>query len=124
MMERAALLALLRDRKTGWNLVADEVEERGSAVEVLRDTSGQAGPGQGTLFSRRATTDPKIALEQSLREIEAWTSEDVRLVTLLDNDYPSHLLTIHQRPPFLFYRGHLDAASSAKRQISGGGSGI
>lgn len=118
-MEQAALLALLRDRKTGWNLVADEVEERGSAVAVLIDPADQRRPGQGTLFGTHSNIDPESALEQARREIAAWTSKGAKLVTLLDEDYPRHLLTIHQRPPFLFYRGQLDAADARSVAVVG-----
>jgi DNA processing protein len=108
LMEQAALLALLRDRKSGWSLVADEVEERGSALEVLNSTGGQVGPGQGALFGRGSSVDAGQALDRSLQAIKDWTSQGLQLTTLLDDDYPGHLLTIHQRPPFLFYRGRLD----------------
>lgn len=120
LMEQAALLALLRAQRTGWNLVADEVEERGSALEVLRDPEAQSGPGQGALFGRATSSiDPRAALEQAVRELEAWTSRGVGLVTLLDEGYPRHLLTIHERPPFLFYRGRLDEGDARSVAVVG-----
>ncbi len=106
LTEQAALLALLRNRKSGWGAVADAVEIHGSAVAVLMG-AGQP-QGQSELFADDDSHDSELALEQCRHEIEAWTRNGLQLVTLLDPEYPSHLLTIHQRPPFLFYQGHLD----------------
>lgn len=103
MTEQAALLALLRGRRSGWSAVADSVETCGSAHEVLM----QGEPGeQAALFSEGPS--PEERLGEARAAIEQWLAEGARLVTLLDEEYPSQLLTIHQRPPFLFYRGQLD----------------
>jgi DNA processing protein len=106
LVEQAALLALLWGRKTGWSAIADEVEERGSALEVLQ--RGLREPVQEELFGPSETGDPEQLLRESRARLQAWQATGLRLVTLLDDDYPAHLLTIHQRPPFLFYRGQLD----------------
>jgi len=107
LIEQAALLALLRDRKIGWSLVADEVEACGSALEVLQ-RGGLRAPIQGELFEPDASTDSDLLLEESRAQLEEWLAADLGLVTLLDADYPAHLLTVYQRPPFLFYKGQLD----------------
>lgn len=101
--EQAALLALLRGRRRGWGAVADRVEACGSAREVLLDDEPQ---GQGELFHDGPTPDER--LEAARTAITKWQAEGIHLVTLLDDDYPGQLFTIHQRPPFLFYRGKLD----------------
>jgi DNA processing protein len=36
------------------------------------------------------------------------TAEGVRLITILDEDYPEHLKLIFNRPPFIWVRGHLE----------------
>lgn len=105
--ERAALVALLANRASGWGLVADEVEEAGSALAVLaRTADGQ----QGDLFTSDPDTDVDAALASAHAAIQQWTAVGVRLVTLLDPEYPAQLLAVHQRPPLLFYRGYLDPA--------------
>jgi DNA processing protein len=102
-MERAAMIALLRDRKSGWSEVTDRVEEAGSALAVL---SEDLLSGQGDLF---ATASPlEDELERAREDIRVWTAEGMHLVTVLDEEYPQQLRTIHQRPPFLLYRGLLD----------------
>jgi DNA processing protein len=107
LTEQAALLALLRDRKAGWSLIADEVEASASALEVLR-RGGLGTPTQGELFAPDTSMEPGLLLEESRVQLEDWLASGLCLVMLLDADYPAHLLTIHQRPPFLFYRGQLD----------------
>jgi DNA processing protein len=103
MTEQAALLALLKDRRSGWNVVADTVEMCGSAYKVLM----QGEPGeQAELFSEGPSPDERLHAARAA--IEQWLAEGTQLVTLLDDEYPSQLLTIHQRPPFLFYKGQLD----------------
>ena len=117
LTEQAALLALLRNRKSGWGAIADEVEMSGSAVTVLMDAGGLR-PGQGQLFDPDCR-DAELALAQSQRDIEGWDRQGLQLVTLLDPEYPAHLLTIHQRPPFLFYRGHLDSDDARSVAVVG-----
>lgn len=102
--EQAALLALLRDRRDGWSAVADDVEICGSAYELL--VEGRPGT-QGELFG--AERAPTERLDAALTAIDRWEAAGLSLVTLLDEDYPGQLLTIHQRPPFLFYQGTLSA---------------
>lgn len=118
LTEQAALLAMLRNRKAGWGAVADEVEMRGSALAVLMGGASQPS-GQGELFSADDCLDRELALADCRREIGAWIRQGLQLVTLLDAEYPAHLLTIHQRPPFLFYQGHLDAGDERSVAVVG-----
>lgn len=103
--EQAALLALLRERRSGWGAVADRVEGCGSAYEVLLEEEN-GNSGQAALFTADSAVTER--LDAARAEIVEWDGARIRLVTLLDDDYPGQLLTIHQRPPFLFYRGELE----------------
>jgi len=118
LIEQAALLALLRDRKAGWSAVADEVEACGSALEVLKRGRPMAS-GQGELFTIDDDTDPEVLLAESRVRLQQWLAAGLDLVTLLDDDYPAHLLTIHQRPPFLFYRGRLEDGDARSVAVVG-----
>jgi DNA processing protein len=118
LTEQAALLALLWGRKVGWSMVADEVQERGSALEALQRGSLRK-PTQGELFGADTTTDPEQLLNEARARLQEWLASGLRLVTLLDNDYPAHLLTIHQRPPFLFYTGTLDPGDAHSVAVVG-----
>jgi len=106
-MEQAALVAMLRRRRSGWASVTDAVEEAGSALLVLKNESDQTRPQQGELFT--VDTDNNRDLELAMADLRVWASEGLTFTSVLDADYPQQLLTIHQRPPFLLYRGRLDA---------------
>lgn len=98
-LERAALVALLRRGNRSWPELTDQVELLGSARAVL-DRQIDAS-GQGALFD----TAPAMDLESVATEIDGWAQQGMRLVTILDEDYPLYLRLVHQRPPFLFLRG-------------------
>lgn len=116
--EQAALLALFRDRKSKWGVVADEIESCGSALKVL-DASARGDGQQGEFFTEDRDSALKEALGRAESAIAQWADEGMNLVTILDGDYPAQLLTIHQRPPFLLYRGRLDPADAAGVAIVG-----
>ena len=98
-LERAALVALLRRGDRPWPDITDQVETVGSAREILETSLDRSG--QGALFD----TGPSVDLKGIADEIAAWEREGMRLVTILDHDYPLYLRLVHQRPPFLFLRG-------------------
>ncbi|MGW5215410.1 DNA-processing protein DprA [Streptomyces sp. NPDC004051] len=98
-LERAALVALLRRDDRSWSELTDQIESVGSAREVLESLLDVSG--QGALFD----TGPAADLDGIAAEIAGWEREGLRLVTILDEDYPLYLRLVHQRPPFLFLRG-------------------
>ncbi len=98
--ERAALVALLRRAPRGWSDVASRVEDAGSALTVLSDLGGSDQP---SLFD--AAGIPARELDRAAADVEQWEASGYRLVTILDDDYPERLITVHQRPPLLFMQG-------------------
>ena len=110
--ERAALVALLRQRGRRWSEVTDEVEAAGSARAVLL-----AGTAQGQLFDD--SDESSVALAEAERDVAAWEAEGMRLVSMLEPGYPAQLLSIHQRPPFVMYRGVLDPGDALGVAIVG-----
>lgn len=98
--EAAALLALLRARPGGasWGQLASEVAFEGSAEAVLR------GPDQDMLF---VLPLDEQAVADAGAEIARWREQGLKLVTVLDEQYPTRLLDIRETPPFLFYEGDL-----------------
>ncbi|MEX5637265.1 DNA-processing protein DprA [Parafrankia sp. FMc2] len=103
LTEHAALLTLLRGRRRQWGHVADEVEEAGSALRVLE---ADTNTDQGDLFEG-FSDGIGAALDTARETLLGWDAQGIRIVTLLDADYPAQLLTVHQRPPFLFFRGQM-----------------
>jgi DNA processing protein len=98
--DTAALVALLRRRTRPWAHYADLVEEAGSAVAILEAERREEHP---QLFASDAPPD----LDSVAKEIEAWEAEGMRLLTVLDPDYPDNLRGVHDRPPLVFIRGSL-----------------
>lgn len=110
--ERGALLALLRGSPKRWMAVAEEVEERGSALDVLSSRSGQ-----GRLFHESGLTDDSAEEADAL--IAEWEREGMRFASLLDDEYPTQLLSIHQRPPFVMWQGNHDPRDAGGVAIVG-----
>jgi len=99
--QAAALVALLRERpgRRGWPEIAAEVAYSGDAQTVwnhLTDTDA-------------LVADPRLetVLRDARSDVMAWEKADLRLVTVLDTDYPARLLDVRETPPFLFARGDL-----------------
>ncbi len=129
--ETAALIALLRRGGRSWHLLSDEIEERGSALAVLegRDEEGNGAAADLTLFRAEVEPQPDVDLDAIVAEIRDWEAEGIHVLTVLDEDYPQNLRTIHNRPPLLFVRGSLAAedersiAVIGSRQVSPHGLG-
>ncbi len=102
--ETAALVALLRIGRRFWHEVAELVEEEESALRVLeRELEGQE---EGTLFPDESAPE-RPNLDSIAEEIQGWLAEGMKIVTVLDENYPANLRTIHDLPPLLFFYGDL-----------------
>ena len=55
--------------------------------------------------------DPSAQLGEAIDvaedELRRWDADGIRVVTLLDEDYPLNLRTVHDCPPLLTFRGRL-----------------
>jgi DNA processing protein len=102
--EQAALVALLRTSERPWQQYADLVEEAGSALTLLREE-------QGLLAEDR--------LEDVQAEIGRWHARGMRLVTVLDPDYPENLRGVHDRPPLIFVAGRMQPADARSVAVVG-----
>ena len=98
--EQVALIAWLRRPGVVWSAVTERLEECGSVQAAV---AGEA-PAQGSLFE----TAQADGLDEANRDLERWERADIRLVCVLDSEYPSNLRIIHQHPPVLFTRGTAD----------------
>jgi DNA processing protein len=99
--ERAAVLALMARRPLPWNRLAGEIEEEGSALDLLLRLDEGAPERLFHVDERQVTLD---ALED---HVHIWEREGFQLITVLDAAYPVNLRMVHDRPPVLFLRGHL-----------------
>jgi DNA processing protein len=100
--ESAALVALLWTGRRSWHQYADLVDSAGSAVSTLQRELADP-QGQTSLLPE----DPEPAIARASAEIERWRADGIRLVTVLDPDYPDNLRTVHDRPPVIFVAGRL-----------------
>jgi DNA processing protein len=109
--ESAALVALLRNGRRPWQLYANLVEEAGSAIAVLERECGE----QASLFG-----DPmREQIARAAAEIEAWSAEGMRLLTVLDPGFPENLRGVHDRPPLVFAAGRLEAGDARSVAVVG-----
>jgi len=108
MREQAAVLALVRASPGEWYQTADVISEAGSAVRLL---GGEPVimPAERRQYARELVSRVSPAdVSQAQTLIERVTSQGVRLITVLDEDYPENLKLIFNRPPFIWVRGELE----------------
>lgn len=115
--EAAALIALLRRGDRLWHHYSALLELAGSALAVLRGDYEEPGDPQHRLFHDATFDEPD--LDAITAEIKDWEREGMGLVTILDDDYPANLSSIHNRPPLLFVRGQLSPADHQSIAVVG-----
>jgi DNA processing protein len=106
MTEQAAVLALAQRARGDWYLVSQLLEATGSALRVLRqDWTGFEPPELLSAVMEGSVSDEELAANEAM--ISALAAEGLRMVTVLDEGYPTNLRLVYDRPPFLFLRGEL-----------------
>jgi len=102
-MEKAALITLLRQGSRAHQTYSDLLEESGSALALLEGeqlfAADELGPAQD--------------------ELEAWEADGMKLVSVLDPDYPENLRGVYDRPPLIFVAGDLRAADARSIAVIG-----
>lgn len=110
------LLSLCRLKGISWYLIAREALRARGLGPLLDGTvterSKEADDARRVLGPLRGHLD--ALREEAAAAIEAAEQRGARLTTVLDEDYPLNLRTIYNLPPFLFYRGRLDADLDAR----------
>jgi DNA processing protein len=99
--ETAAVLALIARRDLPWSRIAGMLEEEGSALALFDD--GERPPSLDELQDR----------------VDEWRAERMRVITILDDDYPVNLRLVHDRPAALFVRGELAPADERSVAVVG-----
>lgn len=102
------MVALLRMGRRPWVEYAELTEELGSATAALEHerTTGREPHGQTSLLED-GPPSADTALAHARADIERWDALGMRLITVLDPDFPPNLRAVHNRPPILFIAGHL-----------------
>jgi DNA processing protein len=111
MREQAAVLALVRVSRGEWYQTADVISEAGSALRLL-GSEPVILPAERRQHARELASRVSPAdVSQAQALIERVTAQGVRLITVLDEDYPENLKLIFNRPPFIWVRGQLEPRS-------------
>ncbi|MGC4747194.1 DNA-processing protein DprA [Micromonospora sp. DT201] len=100
-VERAALVALLRQPDLKWADAVHDAQESGSALGVLHRVVGRAD----TLLPDNRSVDSLI--EAAVGDFAGWQAEGIAVRAFFDDDYPAQLRDIREMPPVLFARGEL-----------------
>jgi DNA processing protein len=93
---------------------AELLTSTGDPERALRSALDGAG-GQATLLP----ADPDPLISQAAADVERWTAAGIRLVSVLDPDYPVNLHGVYDRPALLFVRGELSAGDERSIAIVG-----
>jgi DNA processing protein len=96
--DRAALIALLRRTGLDARGIAERIELHGPRTELAE----QLGAGTSLL-----PEDSGPAIAAAAAELVRWEHTGLRLLTVLDDDYPGNLRLVHDRPAALFAAGDL-----------------
>lgn len=119
--DRIELLALCRVTGVTWHALAREAQRPGGMERLRRRRPFAHTPEiVRTLEAIRAGRDELPRHRREVEEMLRCAERDgIRLVTVLDEDYPPNLRTIHNLPPFLFFRGELREADARAVAVVG-----
>jgi DNA processing protein len=114
--EHIDLLALCRVKDLSWYLIAREARRPGGIERLLRgqftEATSETAKSKAAIIATRRTFDDLRSWAQA--QLESAASQGIAITTVIDEDYPLNLRTIFNPPPFLFYRGHLNAEQDAR----------
>lgn len=117
--DRAGLIAILRSGTRPWHHVAQLAESAGSALEILEGRYVDPDEDEPLVLFADQPSERVVDLDAIELEIDGWESEGMTLVTVLDEEYPVNLRSIHNRPPLLFVRGELAPADERSIAVVG-----
>jgi len=104
--EQAAVLALVAKTTGEWHRTAELIEGARRALRIVRGEWTGFEPYEIRVSDLVAAVD-EAELERYAEMIESLEARSVRLLTVLDDDYPANLRQVYNRPPFLWVRGSL-----------------
>jgi DNA processing protein len=108
--ERAAVLALTTASPRDWHRTAAVIYESGSALGLVDGRFGLMSEEQREYAEELLERVKPEYLEAARELIGRVTAQGVRLLTVLDDDYPANLQLVYNRPPFIWVRGDLTPA--------------
>jgi DNA processing protein len=115
--EHAAIVALLRTGRRPWVEYAELIEDRGTAAAVF-DEELATPPEQASLLPEEAPAAEELLI-RARADLDRWSAQGMRLVTVLEPDYPPNLRAVHDRPPMVFLAGRLTPADARTVAVVG-----
>ncbi|MFC4048327.1 DNA-processing protein DprA [Actinomadura syzygii] len=116
------LCALRVDGKLlDWNMLARACQTPDALATVMAGelTEDSRAASRGRVILRQGLRDLEDARAYVDAELAAAEKSGARLITVLDEDYPANLRLVPNLPPFLFYRGELEAADARSVAVVG-----
>jgi len=110
-VDRIDLMALCRVKGVSWDFIAREAQRPGGLERLMAGDAVEDSPdARATLDLLAAAGNDLVSHKSAVADVLASTSASgIRLTTVLDADYPVNLRVVDNLPPFLFYRGQLQA---------------
>jgi DNA processing protein len=105
--EQAAVLALTRATTAEWYRTATVVYENRSALTLLHGQIGFMAEEHRQYAEDLISRVDLTQLDKDIDLIDRMASEGIRLLTVLDEEYPENLQLIYNLPPFIWVRGTL-----------------
>lgn len=105
--EQAAVLALTRATTTEWHRTATVIYENRSALALVSGQIGFMAEGHRRYAEELASRVDPDQVSRYVKLIERMADAGLRLLTVLDEDYPANLQLVYNRPPFIWVRGSL-----------------
>lgn len=106
------LLALCKVKGVNWHLIAREAQRPGGVDRLWNaaplEASADAVKAIEALKPLNGAVEEYAAAAQA--EVNKIRRDDVRLITVVDDDFPSNLRLVPNAPPFLFVRGAMTEA--------------
>ena len=105
------------DDRCDWGVIARQVHRDRSLDRLLEGEvteRGERAHRTGWVIRTASSERWAAAYDRADAEQHAAASSGARLTTVLDDDFPLNLRLIHNLPPFVYYRGVLDAERDAR----------
>lgn len=107
LAEQAAVLALSQASPGEWHRTATVIQENRSAVDLLDGRIGLMAEPHRAYAEELVSRAAAVGIADAEFMIERMAQQGVRLLTVLDEDYPANLQLVFNRPPFIWVRGEL-----------------
>lgn len=121
MQDAVDLLAMCRVRGVSWYFLAREAQRPGGVEALRAGRATETGPdAEETLAALgRAADDLDRHRDWVVAMLADIAADGIGITTVLDDDYPANLRLVYNLPPFVTYRGALQADDTRSVAVVG-----